>query len=95
MRKLIRPNPGFAAAYVDWVGNEVGIAGFLSQDQLMMEMYESLILPKFCETRPPCAAGCNQRNPQGNQREIQGSQFGSNVRSRPSRNRKPIKLHSS
>ena len=96
MRNLIRPPPGYAMAYTDWSGNEVGIAGYLSQDQLMMEMYESpdfyLSFAKHVRHAPPDATKETHKEIR---EKFKGSQFGSNVRSRPSRNRKPIKLHSS
>ena len=41
MRLLIQPPKGYGMAYCDWSGNEVGVASYLSQDPLMMEMYES------------------------------------------------------
>jgi DNA polymerase I len=41
LRGLIRPEPGFGLAYIDWSQQEFGIAAALSQDPLMMEAYRS------------------------------------------------------
>lgn len=41
MRALIKPTPGRAVAYVDWSGQEYGIAAYLSGDARMIEDYES------------------------------------------------------
>ena len=41
MRGLIRPNPGFGIAYIDWSQQEFGIAAALSGDPLMQEAYLS------------------------------------------------------
>lgn len=40
-RGLIRPEPGWAVAYVDWEQQEFGIAGALSGDRAMQEAYRS------------------------------------------------------
>jgi DNA polymerase I len=41
IRGLIRPNPGWGLAYVDWSQQEFGIAAALSNDPLMKEAYQS------------------------------------------------------
>ena len=41
MRNLIQPLPGKALSYIDFSGNELGTAAYLSGDPLMMEAYES------------------------------------------------------
>lgn len=41
LRGLIRPEPGFGLAYVDWSQQEFGIAAALSQDGAMLEAYRS------------------------------------------------------
>ena len=41
LRGLIRPQPGWGLAYVDWSQQEFGIAAALSQDPVMMEAYRS------------------------------------------------------
>jgi DNA polymerase I len=41
LRSLIRPQPGFGLAYLDWSQQEFGIAAALSNDPLMMEAYSS------------------------------------------------------
>jgi hypothetical protein len=41
LRSLIKPRPGQAVAYVDWSGQEYGIAAYLSQDPGMVVDYES------------------------------------------------------
>jgi len=41
LRSLIRPEPGWGAAYIDWSQQEFGIAAALSGDPLMMEAYRS------------------------------------------------------
>ena len=41
LRSLIRPQPGFGLAYLDWSQQEFGIAAALSKDPLMMEAYSS------------------------------------------------------
>ena len=41
LRSLIQPEPGGAVAYVDWSQQELAIAAALSQDQAMMEAYQS------------------------------------------------------
>jgi DNA polymerase I-like protein with 3'-5' exonuclease and polymerase domains len=41
LRGLIRPEPGFGLAYIDWSQQEFGIAAALSEDRLMMEAYQS------------------------------------------------------
>jgi hypothetical protein len=41
LRGLIRPDPGYSLAYIDWSQQEFGIAAALSEDKLMMEAYDS------------------------------------------------------
>ena len=41
LRGLIRPNPGWGLAYVDWSQQEFGIAASLSSDPAMLAAYES------------------------------------------------------
>jgi hypothetical protein len=41
LRSLIRPEPGFAVAYVDWSAQELGIAAALSGDPAMWAAYRS------------------------------------------------------
>lgn len=41
LRGLIRPDPGWAVAYLDWSGQEYGIAAALSEDPAMMADYQS------------------------------------------------------
>lgn len=41
IRGLIRPNPGTALVYLDWVGQEAAIAGVLSGDSNLIAAYES------------------------------------------------------
>lgn len=41
IRMLIRPQPGYGLAYIDYCQQEFGIAGALSQDPAMMEAYQS------------------------------------------------------
>jgi hypothetical protein len=41
LRGLIRPEPDWGLAYVDWSQQEFGIAAALSQDPVMMEAYRS------------------------------------------------------
>jgi|CXWL01.1.fsa_nt_gi hypothetical protein len=41
MRKLIRPVPGMALAYLDWVQQEFGVAAILSGDPAMLAAYQS------------------------------------------------------
>jgi hypothetical protein len=41
LRGLIKPEPGWAVAYVDWSQQEFGIAAALSGDAAMMEAYRS------------------------------------------------------
>jgi DNA polymerase-1 len=41
LRGLIRPEPGFGLAYIDWSQQEFGIAAALSGDLAMMAAYES------------------------------------------------------
>jgi hypothetical protein len=41
LRGLIRPEPNFGLAYIDWSQQEYGIAAALSEDPLMMEAYQS------------------------------------------------------
>jgi hypothetical protein len=41
LRHLIQPEPGMALAYIDWSGQEFGIAAYLSGDVNMMAAYES------------------------------------------------------
>ncbi len=41
LRSLIKPNPGYGLAYIDWSQQEYGIASFLSKDKLMIEAYQS------------------------------------------------------
>jgi hypothetical protein len=40
-RGLIRPEPGWAMAYIDWSQQEFGIAAALSKDAAMIDAYES------------------------------------------------------
>jgi hypothetical protein len=41
LRHLIRPEPGYGLAYIDWSQQEFAIAGVLSGDQAMMNAYYS------------------------------------------------------
>ena len=41
LRGLIKPEPGYGIAYVDWSQQEFGIAAALSRDPLMMKAYQS------------------------------------------------------
>jgi DNA polymerase family A len=41
LRGLIKPGPGRAVAYVDWSQQELAIAAYLSNDQRMMDAYQS------------------------------------------------------
>ena len=41
LRGLIKPPPGYAVAYVDWVQQEVGIAAALSGDAALLKAYQS------------------------------------------------------
>lgn len=41
MRHLVKPDPGFGLAYVDWIAQEVGIAAGLSGDERLIEAYQS------------------------------------------------------
>ncbi|MBF0497145.1 MAG: DNA polymerase I [Deltaproteobacteria bacterium] len=41
LRSLIKPEPGFGIAYVDWSQQEFGIAAYLSKDENMIQAYES------------------------------------------------------
>jgi hypothetical protein len=41
LRGLIRPDPGWGLAYLDWSGQEYGIAAALSEDTAMMADYQS------------------------------------------------------
>jgi len=41
LRSLIKPNPGFGIAYIDWGQQEFGIAAALSKDEAMMQAYRS------------------------------------------------------
>jgi hypothetical protein len=59
LRGLIRPQPGWGLAYIDWEQQEFGIAAVLSQDALMIEAYQSgdsyLTLAKQAGAIPPDA----------------------------------------
>jgi len=41
LRGLIRPQPGYGIAYIDWSQQEFGIAAALSGDPMMMQAYQS------------------------------------------------------
>jgi len=41
LRSLIKPNPGYGLAYIDWAQQEFGIAAALSGDPLMVAAYQS------------------------------------------------------
>ncbi|NCW40419.1 MAG: DNA polymerase I [Betaproteobacteria bacterium] len=41
LRRLIKPEPGRALAYIDFTSQEIGIAAALSGDQAMMQAYQS------------------------------------------------------
>ncbi len=41
LRSLIRPEPGYGLAYIDWSQQEFAIAAALSEDELMMDAYLS------------------------------------------------------
>lgn len=41
LRSLIKPNPGYGIAYIDWKQQEFGIAAKLSADDAMMAAYQS------------------------------------------------------
>ncbi len=60
LRGLIRPEPGRAVAYIDWSGQEYGIAAALSGDEAMMADYQSgdpyLMFAKHLHLVPPEAS---------------------------------------
>lgn len=41
VRNLIKPPPGYALLYADWISQEYGIAAYLSRDETMIADYES------------------------------------------------------
>jgi DNA polymerase family A len=57
LRSLIQPEPGQAVAYMDWSQQELAIAAALSQDQAMMDAYQSgdfyLAFAKMAGAAPP------------------------------------------
>jgi hypothetical protein len=59
LRGLIKPQPGYGLAYIDWAQQEFGIAAALSRDPLMMEAYCSgdpyLAFAKQAGAAPPDA----------------------------------------
>jgi len=59
MRGLIKPGPGCAVVYIDWVSQEFGIAAALSGDERMMAAYNAgdvyLGFGKQCGKLPPDA----------------------------------------
>jgi hypothetical protein len=59
LRGLIRPEPGFSLAYIDWEQQEFGIAAALSGDPAMIAAYESgdpyLAFAKLAGAVPPNA----------------------------------------
>jgi hypothetical protein len=59
LRGLIRPQPGWGLAYLDWSQQEFGIAAALSGDPLMLEAYRSgdpyLAFAKQAGSVPPTA----------------------------------------
>ena len=65
LRGLIRPEPEFGLAYIDWSQQEFGIAAALSEDQLMMEAYQSgdpyLAFAKQAKAVPPDATKGSHR----------------------------------
>lgn len=66
LRGLIRPEPGYGLAYIDWSQQEFGIAAALSGDARMQEAYESgdpyLAFAKQAGAVP--AAGTKDSHPQ-------------------------------
>jgi hypothetical protein len=56
---LIQPKPGWGIAYLDWVGQEFGVAAGLSRDPAMMDAYRSsdiyLAFGKQARILPPWA----------------------------------------
>ena len=67
LRGLIKPEPGFGIAYVDWSQQEFGIAAALSKDPKMMEAYRSgdpyLAFAKQAGAVPP--TGTKKSHPNG------------------------------
>jgi DNA polymerase I-like protein with 3'-5' exonuclease and polymerase domains len=65
MRSLIRPDPGWGLAYIDWEQQEYGIAAALSSDSAMMEAYGSgdpyLAFAKRAEAVPSNASKQSHR----------------------------------
>jgi DNA polymerase family A len=57
LRSLIQPEPGRAVSYIDWSQQELAIAAALSQDQAMMDAYQSgdfyLAFAKMAGAAPP------------------------------------------
>jgi hypothetical protein len=70
LRHLIRPEPGMALAYIDWSGQEFGIAAYKSGDANMIAGYESgdphLYFAKFAGAVPQDAT----KNSHPNERKV-------------------------
>ena len=81
LRGIIKPKPGWALGYVDWVQQEFGIAAALSDDRAMLAAYQSgdpyLAFAKQAGVMPPDAT----KETHGGQRElfkqcVLGTQYG-------------------
>jgi DNA polymerase I len=95
LRGLIRPEPGYGLAYIDWSQQEFGAAAALSGDEKMMEAYNSgdpyLAFAKQAGAVPP--NGTKQTHP--NERElfkscVLGTQYGMGAESLARRIRQPL-----
>ena len=69
LRGLIKPEPGYGIAYVDWSQQEFGIAAALSGDPLMMKAYQSgdpyLAFAKQAGSVPPDGTKKSHPNERG------------------------------
>ena len=67
VRSLIKPAPGMAVAYMDWVSMEVGVGAKLSGDENLMEAYLSgdahMTLAKQGNMVPPNASKDSKKSP--------------------------------
>jgi DNA polymerase I len=85
LRGLIRPGPGCAVAYIDWVSQEFGIAAALSGDERMMQTYAArdvyLGFGKECGKLPPDATKESHKHERNLFKQcVLGVQFGMQAR---------------
>lgn len=65
MRGIVKPLPGRALAYLDWVAQEIGVAAVLSNDPRMLEAYQSDVYLHFAQLTGAAPADATKASHKG------------------------------